>query len=372
MNIVYRFRIYPNKSQKELFARTFGCVRFVYNRMLAEKNEHYEKTGKVLKVTPAKYKAEFPWLKEVDSLALCNAQLHLQTAYKNFFRDSSVGFPKFKSKKNPVRSYTTNCVNGNITLQNAKLKLPKAGWIRIKQHRSIDDRYILKGATVSQEADDKYYVSLLYAAEEAEHEIRPVKTAIGLDFSMSELYVDSNGAHADYPHFIRKSQEKLAREQRRLSHCEKGSSRYMKQKKKIARLHAHIARQRKDYLHKESRKITNFYDLVCIESLNMKEMSQDSRFGTSVHDNGWGMFTDFLSCKLERAGKKLVRIDKWYPSSKICSCCGKLKKELKLEERIYSCTCGNQMNRDENAAINICREGLRISGVELDTERKIS
>ena len=165
---------------------------------------------------------------------------------------------------------------------------------------------------------------------------------------------------------------RLIKEQRRLSHCKKGSSRYMKQKKKIARLHAHIARQRKDYLHKESRKITNFYDLVCIESLNMKEMSQDSRFGKSVHDNGWGMFTEFLSYKLERAGKKLVRIDKWYPSSKICSCCGKLKKELKLEDRIYSCTCGNQMNRDENAAINICREGLRISGVELDTERKIS
>jgi len=343
-----------------------------YIETLAEKNEYYEKTGKVLKVTPAKYKAEFPWLKEVDSLALCNAQLHLQAAYKNFFRDSSVGFPNFKSKKNPVRSYTTNCVNGNITLQNGKLKLPKAGWIRIKQHRSIDDRYILKGATVSQEADDKYYVSLLYAAEEPEHEIRPVKTAIGLDFSMSELYVDSNGAHADYPHFFRKSQEKLSREQRRLSHCEKGSSRYMKQKKKIARLHAHIARQRKDYLHKESRKITNFYDLVCIESLNMKEISQNSRFGKSVHDNGWGMFTDFLSYKLARAGKKLVRIDKWYPSSKICSRCGKLKKELKLEDRIYSCTCGNQMNRDENAAINICREGLRISGVELETERKIS
>ena len=369
---MYRFRIYPNKSQKELFARTFGCVRFVYNRMLAEKIEYYEKTEKVLKVTPAKYKAEFPWLKEVDSLALCNAQLHLQTAYKNFFRDSSVGFPKFKSKKNPVRSYTTNCVNGNITLQSGKLKLPKAGWIRIKQHRSIDDSYTLKGATVSQEADDKYYVSLLYAAEKPEHKIRPVKTAIGLDFSMNELYVDSTGTHADYPHFFRKSQEKLAREQRRLSHCKKGSSRYMKQKKKIARLHAHIARQRKDYLHKESRKITNFYDLVCIESLNMKEMSQDSRFGKSVHDNGWGMFTDFLSYKLERAGKKMVRIDKWYPSSKICSCCGKLKKDLKLEDRMYSCTCGNQMNRDENAAINICREGLRISGVELDTERKIS
>ena len=238
----------------------------------------------------------------------------------------------------------------------------------IKSDGKICRHFTLLGVS----ADDKYYVSLLYAAEEPEYEIRSVKIAIGLDFSMSELYVDSNGAHADYPHFFRKSQEKLAREQRRLSHCEKGSSRYMKQKKKIARLHAHIARQRKDYLHKESRKITNFYDLVCIESLNMKEMSQDSRFGKSVHDNGWGMFTDFLSYKLERAGKKLVRIDKWYPSSKICSCCGKFKKDLKLEDRMYSCTCGNQMNRDENAAINICREGLRISGVELDTERKIS
>ena len=169
-------------------------------------------------------------------------------------------------------------------------------------------------------------MSLLYAAEEPEYEVRPVKIAIGLDFSMSELYVDSNGAHADYPHFFRKSQEKLAREQRRLSQCERGSSRYMKQKKKIARLHAHIARQRKDYLHKESRKITNFYDLVCIESLNMKEMSQDSRFGKSVHDNGWGMFTDFLSYKLERAGKKMVRIDKWYPSSKSAAAAENSKK----------------------------------------------
>ena len=128
MNVVYRFRIYPNKIQQELFAKTFGCVRFVYNRMLAEKKECYEKTGKNLKVTPAKYKAEFPWLKEVDSLALCNAQLHLQTAYKNFFRDPSFGFPRFKSKKNPVKSYTTNSVNGNILLKDGKLKLPKAGW----------------------------------------------------------------------------------------------------------------------------------------------------------------------------------------------------------------------------------------------------
>ena len=230
----------------------------------------------------------------------------------------------------------------------------------------------MKGATITQEADERYYVALLYSCEEPVNEIRKAESVIGLDFSMKELYVDSNGNRAAYPHFFSKAQKKLAREQRKLSHCEQGSNRYKKQKKKVARIHTHIAHQRKDFLHKESRKIANSYDIVGIENLNMKEMSHDMHFGKSVHDNGWGMFTDFLSYKLERAGKKLVRIDKWYPSSKICSCCGKLKKELKLEDRMYSCTCGNQMNRDENAAINICREGLRILGVELDAERKIS
>ena len=187
MNTVYRFRIYPNKAQRELFAKTFGCVRFVYNRMLAEKKAHYEKTGKNLNVTPARYKSEFPWLKEVDSLALCNAQLHLQTAYKNFFRDASVGFPKFKSKKKPVRSYTTNYVNGNIVLQKGKLKLPKAGWVRIRQHRKIEEGYQLKGATITQEADERYYVALLYSCAEPVNEIEKAESAIGLDFSMKEL-----------------------------------------------------------------------------------------------------------------------------------------------------------------------------------------
>ena len=162
--------------------------------MLSEKKAHYEKTGKNLSVTPARYKSEFPWLKEVDSLALCNAQLHLQTAYKNFFRDASAGFPKFKSKKKPVRSYTTNYVNGNITLQNGKLKLPKAGWVRIRQHRKMDERYQLKGATITQEADERYYVALLYSCEEPVNETRKAEFAIGLDFSMKELYVDSNGS----------------------------------------------------------------------------------------------------------------------------------------------------------------------------------
>ncbi len=369
MNAVYRFRIYPNKERQELFAKTFGCVRFVYNRMLAEKMEYYESTGRNLKVTPAKYKAEFPWLKEVDSLALCNAQLHLQAAYKNFFRDPSVGFPKFKSKKKPVRSYTTNCVNRNIQLMDGKLKLPKAGWVKIKQHRRIREDEVLKGATICQEADGNYYVSLLYEREEQQMQPKVPVNAVGLDFSMTGLYVASDGEQGSYPRYYRMSQEKLAREQRKLSHCEKGSRRYEKQKRKVARLHSHVAHQRKDFLHKASRKITNSYDVVCIEDLDMKAMSRGLHFGKSVADNGWGMFTNFLGYKLEREGKQLVRIDRWYPSSKTCSRCGRVKPSLELGERIYNCSCGNQMDRDFNASINIRREGLRMIGIDLDREQ---
>lgn len=241
----------------------------------------------------------------------------------------------------------------------------------MKQHRKIEEGYQLKGATITQEADERYYVALLYSCEEAVKEIKKAESAIGLDFSMKELYVDSNGNHAAYPHFFQNAQQKLAKEQRKLSHCEQGSNRYKKQKKKVARIHTHIAHQRKDFLHKESRKITNSYDIVSIEDLNMKEMSRDMRFGKSVHDNGWGMFTGFLAYKMERAGKKLIRIDRWYPSSKICSCCGKVKEDLQLSDRIYECACGNRMDRDQNAAINICREGIRKSGMILDIEKKI-
>ena len=214
--------------------------------------------------------------------------------------------------------------------------------------------------------------AIVQAREEKPVETRNIRQVVGLDFSMKELYVDSNGKHAGYPHYFRNSEEKLAKAQRKLSHCRKGSNRYKKQQKKVARIHTHIAHQRKDYLHKESRKITNFYDIVCIEDLDLKMMSGEHHFGKSVHDNGWRMFTDFLQYKLEREGKKLVRIDRWYPSSRTCSCCGKIKHDLKLEDRVYLCSCGNRMDRDENAAVNICREGLRMSGIILEKSEKAS
>ena len=240
--------------------------------------------------------------------------------------------------------------------------MPKLKWVTIKQHRDIPEDYKLKSCTLSQDPDGKYYVSVLFAYKETITQ-QKVEKVIGLDFSMKELYVDDEGGIPEYPRFYRKAQEKLSREQRKLSKCEKGSNNRAKQRKRVAKLHKKVSNQRKDFLHKQSRQITNAYDAVVVENLNMKDMSKALRFGKAVHDNGWGMFIMFLQYKLTEAGKQLVKIDKWFPSSKTCSVCGKKKDDLALSEQIYICECGNIMDRDQNAAINIRQEGLRLLGL---------
>ena len=356
MNKAYKFRMYPNKEQEIILAKTFGCVRFIYNKMLEDKIAYYEKTKEKLNNTPAQYKAEYEWLKEVDSLALANAQLNLQTAYNNFFRSPKVGFPRFKSRHKNHNSYTSNNQKGSIRIEGSKIKLPKIGFIKIKQHRQIPGHYILKSATVSRSPWGKYFVSILF---EYERIIKPVKprNIVGLDFSMTELFVSSEGEFASYPRYYCQSLERLKRENRRLSQCQKESNNRNKQRIKVARLHEKVANQRKDFLHKLSRKITNSYDAVCIEDLNMQAMSKALNFGKSVADNGWGMFVNQLSYKLTEAGKELVKIDKWFPSSKTCSRCGAVKDTLSLSERIYKCDCGLVIDRDINAAINIKNQG---------------
>ena len=358
-NKAFKFRLYPNSGQRVLLAKTFGCCRFIYNQMLSDKAACYEGTGTMLKPTPAWYKAKFEWLREVDSLALANEQLHLEAAYRNFFRDKSVGFPKFKSKHRGKNSYTTNLVNGNIALTDGFLKLPKLGRVKVKQHRQIPDGYRLKSVTVSLTPTGKYFAAILY---EYDVEITPVKPVnlIGLDFSMGGLFVDSNGGSADYPRYYRQSQEKLAREQRKLSRRKKDGKNRQKQKLKVAKLHEKIANQRSDFLHKRSRLIANAYDAVCIEDLDMKALSQASRFGKSVSDNGWGMFRNMLAYKLADRGKRLIVIDKWFPSSKRCSNCGAVRETLSLAERVFRCECGFVCDRDTNAAVNIKTEGARL------------
>ena len=354
----YKFLIQPSAEQKVIIEKTFGCARFVYNRMLSDKKDHYQETQETYYTTPASYKNEFPWLREVDSLALCNAQLHLNTAYTNFFRNpKEVGFPSFKSKHRSRKSYTTNRLGSNIKVVGSGIRLPKLGTVRLKQHRDFPPDIVIKSVTVSRSAKGSYYASICFEQTLNIPSVIP-ETALGLDFSMPSLFVDSDNLSADYPKFYRTSQKQLAEAQRRLSKRVKGSNRYRKQQHKVVLISERTANRRKDFLHKLSNLIAKSYDLVCIEDLNMKAMSQSYHFGKSVADNGWGMFTTFLKYKLADRGKTLIKINKWYPSSKTCSKCGTLKDKLKLSERVFVCTCGFVMDRDHNAAINILREGI--------------
>lgn len=318
-----------------MFSKTFGCCRFIYNKMLADKIQEYKKTGRINRTTPAMYKTEYAWLKEVDSLALANVQLHLESAYKKFFREPKIGFPKFKSKHKSRQSYTTNMVNGNIRLSESRLKLPKVGEVKIKVHRKIDESYQLKSVTISRESTGKYFASLLYEYTGCENQTVCKKSKdmkiLGIDYAMDGMAVFSDG-----------------------------SSNYHKQKRKVALCHEKIRNQRKDYHHKLSCQIVREYDVVSVEDLDMKAMSQCLHFGKSVMDNGYGIFRDMLSYKLKDQGKEMIKIDRFFPSSKKCSLCGAVKKDLKLSERIYRCTCGSELDRDVNAAINICEEGRRI------------
>ncbi|CDO02472.1 transposase, IS605 OrfB family [Oceanobacillus picturae] len=362
-NKAYKFRLYPTKEQELVIRKTFGCVRFVYNKMLAERKETYEslkddkeELKKIKHPTPAKYKKGYEWLKEVDSLALANAQLNLDKAYKAFFKGNAK-FPKFKNKRHK-QSYTTNMVNGNIQLLDGHIKLPKLKMVKVKQHRKIPSEYQLKSCTITMTASGKYYISILVEYEK-EIESKKIEKVVGLDFAMDGLFVDSAGEKANYPKFYQQMLDKLAIEQRKLSRKKKGSSNWNKQRIRVAKIGEKVANQRKNFLHHKSKKLVTIYDAVVIEDLDMKGMSKALKFGKSVADNGWGMFTTFLQYKLKEQGKQLIKIDKWYPSTKICSNCGSVK-EVKLSERIYQCTCGLCINRDYNSAINIKKEGIRL------------
>ncbi len=355
-NLAFRFRIYPNEVQANFILQTFGCVRFVYNKILGKAKEIYELEGKNKIITPASLKSEFPFLKEVDSLSLANAQMNVKTAFTNFFQKRTA-FPKFKSKKTARKSYSTNSVNNSIRIENNCIKLPKLGLVRIKLHRNIPQNYKIKSATISQEPNGAFYVSILTEFQRNIKEVSSDNNIVGLDFSMSELFVSSDNQRADYPRFFRKLETKLAKAGRELSRKVKFSSNWYKAKLKVAKIYQSIKNSRKDFLHKLSKELVTKYNAIILEDLNMKGMSQALNFGKSVADNGWGMFTVMLQYKAMFLGKQVIKIDKWFPSSKTCSSCGNIKDSLSLGERVYSCECGHTMDRDLNASINIREVG---------------
>lgn len=370
-NKAIKYRIYPNKEQQDLILKTFGCSRFVYNYMLERSIEAYENgesfcTRNSFSYLLTSLKKELLWLKEVDSRALVSANNNLAAAFSNFFKKNA-NFPKFHKKKFSG-SYTTMCANKNIALLDKGIKLPKLGKVRASLHRMPKKDWKLKAATVSQSSDGKFYASVLFEYESNINYQVDLNNAIGLDYASNGLFVDSNGDIGTNHKYYREGHNKLAKEQRKLSRMkgskknEPKSNNYIKQLRKTNKIHRHIANQRMDNLHKLSTEIANQYDVVCVESLNMRSMANKGfGNGKATLDNGYGMFLRMLEYKLSDRGKTFIKVDRFYPSSQLCRCCGVLHPEIKdLAKRKMICDCGLTIDRDQNAAINILNEGLRL------------
>ena len=350
----YRYRLYPTEQQEEYFVNCFGCTRFIYNQMLSDKIDHYKETKEMLKNTPAQYKKEFPFLKEVDSLALANAQQNLNKAYKNFFRDKSVGFPKFKSKHKSKASYTTNNQGGNIRIEDGKIRLPKIGFVKLRQHRTFDGD--IKSCTISMNKSGKYFISIL--VESIDETPQSVERKIGIDLGISDFAITTNdlgeSVKYDNPKHLYKSEKKLKKAQRSLSRKQKGGKNRNKARIQVAKKHEKVANQRKDFLHKLSKKITDENQVIVIETLSSKNLMKNHKLAKSIGDAGWHEFVRQLEYKAKQKGRTIIKADRFYPSSQICSACGHRDGKKPLHIREWNCpNCDKHLDRDINASKNL-------------------
>lgn len=376
-----KVRIYPSKEQESFIIKTLGSCRFLYNQMLSERIQTYERLkGEDPRTlfehkykTEKEYKDEYGWLKEVDSISLQQSRCDLYAAYKNFFKSikgkrkgEKIGFPKFH-KKGIKDSYRTVMTSGNIQIdyESKKVKLPKLGWITYRDLRkNIDGK--IKQVTVRRTATKKYFVSILFECDLNLKGtiLNPCLKAKGLDMSMGAFFVDDQGNSPDYERIYRNNEPRLAWLQRLVYRKQKGSGKRRKAQMRVNILYERISNKRKDFIHKLSTQLVKENDVIVVESINLKGMARCLNLGKSVNDLGYGEFLEHLKYKSLWNDRIFIEADKWFASSKICSKCGYIHKDLKLGDREYRCAnCGFEIDRDKNAGINLKNYGLRELGM---------
>ncbi len=364
MERAYKYRIYPNKKQQELIQKTFGCVRFVYNYYLSKRKEMYENdkttfTYNMCSKDLTSLKKELEWLKEPDKDSLQKSLKNLDMAYQKFFKEHA-GYPKFKSKKDRHKSYRTSCTNNNIRFENKYIKLPKLGYVKVRDKQIPQGRIL--NATISQEPNGHYYCSLC-CTEVAFSQYPKTSQNVGIDLGLVDFAILSDETKIENPRFYKNSEEKLAKLQRELSRKTIGSNRWNKARIKVANLQKHISNQRNDFLHKLTTNIIRKYDVIVIEDLDVKSMKETNSKTRNkrVGDVSWSEFRRQLTYKSQWYGKQLVVIDRYYPSSQICNICGHRDGKKTEDVRLWICpNCNSKLDRDVNAAKNILQEGLRI------------